>query len=335
MKYIKNYNSFINESEAVKINLFRDYQFSSLAGIQFLTSIAKYLKDNKILKYYTEAWNFNYDRYSSHDYRPKWGLDYSQFDSKSRHNYQHGGIIGITPSGEYLDMNILKDSSDPQGNIKQFSLKPRDVEIVFLNEDNNEIPIDTINQFPDEIIGTYKLYKYSFKKGKIGKNENGNKILTYYLTFTSENQITFDDAKHTTEMKEFLDKYPVEIISNTKQIKNGTFIFAIPKSHVVDVKNLYTRDNEKYVKTAFALYATGYIRKTPLWAEREYGSMQAANIGSFDSVTLEGWKTGIKIIDKKYGEFLETMKKNDVKVLISPEERHDYRGYISGHKFGI
>lgn len=213
---------------------------------------------------------------------------------------------------------------------------------------------------PDEISGTQKNDIYTCKKVLV--EDNSNKLQTYAnskyytgqgpekgpdikvysmiyrfdVTKSSGDAVTFEQAKDLPEMKALLDKYPIQIISTEKQIKNGTFVFGIDKKHLIgsdDYIEYLVSDKSQWLHDSFGITNSGYIRKLPTF-ETHY-SDRAAKIGTFNASDIEGWKKALETIDKQLDKYIKELTKRGYKVWVTPEEKHEYRGYIMKRRFGL
>ena len=243
--------------------------------------------------------------------------------------------------------------------------------ILFIS--NKPLDKNIIDQIiPDEISGAQKNDIYTCKKVLVEDNSdklktyksnicyshNGNvsgpdiKVYSMIYRFdvakSSGDAVTFEQAKDLPEMKALLNKYPVQIISTDKQIKNGTFVFGIDKKHLVGSESVsiqkWGANSQKYIETvvnddcqwlhdSFTITNSGYIRKLPTfdihWGDR------ASVIGTFNTSNIEGWKTALETIDKQLDKYISSLIKRGYKVWVTPEEKHEYRGYIMKRRFGI
>jgi hypothetical protein len=334
MKHLKLFEDFLNEE--LQIKLLKD-------ASGFIEAIAKDMKARKVIKRTDNIGKFEATNWvtATDNHLPSWGKPHGlipkneQPDNLSTASRWWGSML-LTNENEFVQLyiSIMYDTSKKYNVAKE--MDPTELLIV----SDPLISDSKINElFPDKIKGTYGNDIYDFTRGKISAGPKlGNKpskILTYDFKHTTGEAVSFDEAKQTQEMKDFLAKYPVEIISNPKQIKNGTFIFAIPVSHTIDLDKQFYTEGKEYVRDGFSITKSGYVRKTPLYSRYHWDSMQSANIGSFDATSIEGWESAISIVDKYLGAMIEKMKNKGVKVLVDPKEREKYSGYIAGHNYGI
>jgi hypothetical protein len=203
---------------------------------------------------------------------------------------------------------------------------------------------DVEDAIVEKAMATYRnvIYTYTRKLVKDHSTSIGNLIdirsgsnkkfyfmlFDYTSTESKGESVTFDMAKNTKAFKALMDAVPLIVVSNQRQLKNGTIIFRIPASHIVDPSGKSLTSDGKFKGVGYGLSSTGYIRRFYLTGDSEM-------IGRFDSTSLEKWEEAFSKIEKIFKKDIEDLKSQGVKVVSSPEEREKYRGMITGYSFGI
>jgi hypothetical protein len=359
MSHIKLFEQFLLE-QTTNVNILRDMS-------DLLAGMCKDAKTNKRIKYITTC-NKAMSNYDA----PGWSKDGNTLrkllsfpkikeiiyaiEYEKRRAEIHSSQLIMLNNNELIEMvHTTNIKSFERFNFPSLS----EDRIMFISDTplNKEL-IEQI--IPDEIKGTQKNDIYTCKKVLVEDNSNQLKTFTsnqYYtgqgsgkgpsikvysmiyrfdVAKSSGESVTFEQAKELPELKTLLDKYPVEIISTEKQIKNGTFVFGIDKKHLIgsgEMEKITVSDDCKWLHDSFGITNTGYIRKLPTY--EAYWSDRAAKIGTFDASNIEGWKKALEIIDKQLEKYIKELTKRGYKVWCTPEEKHQYRGYIMKRRFGV
>jgi hypothetical protein len=372
MKYMKLFEQFLLERDIV-MDLLKDTR-------EFFERILKDAKTNKLVKYVTSTYNW-YNRWNN---PPKWAPDnlighredqdveYKGLVSNSNGScvkLLNGKLVefyAMLPQLSYQSKreNGTETLEDSFYNVKNVDLC---LMLVISEEPLVKSEIDAI--MPDNVKGTYKNDIWDFKlklvddfsnkltkfnrvkryatiqpKSTVGSFDAYALVYKYEVTQSKGTDVSFDEAKKLPEMTALLDKYPIEIVSNAKQIKNGTILFGIPKKYLMGpadkVKNYVTDKKEfdgpgniDYLYNGYAIFKSGYVRSMPMW--NKHWSDRASVVGTFDATSIEGWKKAITSIDKSFETLTKNIEKNDMKLISTAEDRAKYKGYIIGHDYGI
>lgn len=345
---------------------------------EFFERIIKDAKASKLIKYMTSTYNW----YSQWNKPPRWAPDDlvghredQDVEYKGLTSSMNGFCVRLL-SGKAVEFYVMLPQLSYQSkrengtetitnsfyNVENVSLCCM---LVISDEPINKNEIDAI--MPDNVKGTYKNDIWDFKgklvddfsnkltkfsrtkrygaaKGTVGTFDAYALVYAYDVSASKGTDVSFDEAKKLPEMTALLDKYPIEIVSNTKQIKNGTILFGIPKKYLVGppdkVKNYTTNKQEfdgpgniDYLYNGYAIYKSGYVRALPMW--NKHWSDRATVMSTFDATSIEGWKKAISSIDKAFDKLDKSLKANDLKLISTEEDRAKYKGYIIGHDYGI
>jgi len=345
---------------------------------EFFERILKDAKANKLIKYMTSTYNW----YSQWNNPPKWApdeligyrdryvIDYKNLESSSN------GFCVKLLSGKVIEFYVMfpdlsyqskrvngtETLEDSTYNLKNVS---KGLMLVISDEPIDKSEINAI--MPDNVKGTYKNDIWDFKsklvddfstkltkfnrKEQYGANKKiGGSFDAYALTYSYDvstskgTDVSFDEVKKLPEMTALLDKYPIEIASTDKQIKNGTILFGIPKKYLIGptdkVKNYVTDTKEfdgtgniDYLYNGYAIFKSGYVRAMPMW--KSHWSDRASVISSFDATSIEGWKKAITAVDKSFEELTKNLNDNGLKLISTEADRAKYKGYIIGHDYGV
>ena len=357
MSYIKLFEQFLLEQATV--DALRDIS-------DLIVGICKDAKAHKHIKYVTKtstamsswdapAWskegNFQHKMLAFPRKTDLFGLEYD-----NRKAELHSSQLIMLNNNEMIELVRMTNIKS----LERFNFPSLSEDRILFISDK---PLDknTIDKIiPDVITGTQKNDIYTCKKVLV--EDNSNKLQTYSsnqyydgrgdgkgpdikvysmiyrfeVSKSSGEAVTFEQAKDLPEMKALLDKYPIQIISTEKQIKNGTFVFGIDKKHVIgsdDYIDTLVNDDCKWLHDSFGITNSGFIRKMPTF-EASYGD-RASKLGTFNASNIEGWKTAIEVIDKQLEKYIASLIKRGYKVWVTPEEKHEYRGYIMKRRFGV
>jgi len=370
MKHIKLFEQFLLERD-ITMDLLKDTR-------EFFERILKDAKANKLVKYVTSTGNF-YGHWSK---PPKWapndlvGYREDQDVEYKGLTANHSGFCVKLLSGKIVEfyvmlpqlsyqskrVNGVETLDDSVYNVKNVNTG---FMLVVANEPLNKSEIDAI--MPENVRGTYKNDIWEFKrklmndfsnkltkfsrvksyvrtKSVTGSFEAYSLMYSYDVSASKGTDVSFDEAKKLPEMTALLDKYPIEIVSNAKQIKNGTILFGIPKKflfgpaektkyYVTDTVKFDGPGNIDYLYNGYAIFKSGYVRSVPMW--NQSWSDRASVIGTFDATSIEGWKKAIKTIDKSFETLTKNIERNDMKLISTEADRAKYKGYIIGHDYGI
>jgi len=237
-----------------------------------------------------------------------------------------------------------KDLKTPGKFLKSFTIisegpfEKGEIEKVFTSSveaNNGKLKISCTK---DSISIDLKYFTLTAYSGRQTKEKLYSCEITYSIEISEGETVSFDEMKKLPEFQNILKKYPLEVISTPAQLKKGSVILAIPANLVIDTEEKYV--GKKYLNRGFGIYNSGYIRL--VYAEiretdKSYGTLipSATMWGKFDASSESGWKEGFKMLDDKIEKFLEKLKKEDIIIISTPEEREKYRGLITGRKFGI
>jgi hypothetical protein len=370
MKYIKLFEQFLLERD-VTMDLLKE------SG-EFFNRILKDAKSNKLIKNMAsvDLW------YSTWNKPPKWApgdlvghrdsqaVEYKGLKS-SYNSYctklPSGKIVEFYPMFPDLSWQSKRFNGTEQLENSMYNLKNVDkaLMVVMSDEPLDKSEIDAI--MPDNVKGTYKNDIWDFKcklvddfSSKLTKFNRAEKygtnrkivssfdayciVYAYDVSTSKGTDVTFDEAKKLPEMTALLDKHPVEIASNAKQMKNGTILFGIPKQYLFgpqEARDRYVTDKQEfegpgnidYLYNGYAIYKSGYVRSLPMWKKNWHD--RASVIDTFDATTIEGWKKAIVAIDKSLDTLTKNLNASGLKVLSTKEDRDKYKGYIVSHKFGL
>lgn len=362
MKHMKLFEQFLLERD-ITMDLLKESR-------EFFERILKDAKSNKLIKYMTSTYNW----YSKWDNPPKWAPE-DLIGYRDRYNVEYknlkassNGFCVKLLSSKVVEFYIMfpqlsyqskrvngtETLEDSAYNLKNVS---KGLMLVISDEPINKSEIDAI--MPDNVKGTYKndiwdfkgklVDDFSTKLTKFSKKVGGSfeayaLTYSYDVTASKGTDVSFDEAKKLPEMTSLLDKYPIEIASTDKQIKNGTILFGIPKKYLIGptdkVKNYVTDKQEfdgtgniDYLYSGYAIFKSGYVRAMPMW--KSHWSDRASVISSFDATSIEGWKKAITIVDKSFEKLTKNLNDNGLKLISTEADRAKYKGYITGHDYGI
>ena len=347
---------------------------------EFFERILKDAKANKIIKYVTSTYNW----YGHWNTPPKWApselvghredqdIEYKGLVSNSNGscvkllNGKFVEFYAMLPQMSYQSkrVNGTETLEDSFYNLKNVS---SGLMLVISDEPLVKSEIDAI--MPDNVKGTYKndIWNFACKlvddfsnkltkfnrvkryatiqpKSTVGSFDAYALVYAYDVTASKGTDVSFDEAKKLPEMTALLDKYPIEIASSAKQIKNGTILFGIPKKYLIgptDKVRNYTTDKKEfdgagnidYLYSGYAIFKSGYVRAIPMW--KEHWSDRPSVISSFDATSIEGWKKAISTIDKSFEKLTKNLNDNGLKLISTEADRAKYKGYIIGHDYGI
>ncbi len=347
---------------------------------EFFERILKDAKSNKLIKYVTSTYNW-YGQWAT---APKWAPDElvghredQDIEYKGLVSNSNGSCVKLL-NGKFVEfyamlpkmsyqskrVNGTETLEDSFYNVKNVS---SGLMLVISDEPLNKSEIDAI--MPDNVKGTYKNDIWSFTrklvddfsnkltkfnrvkryatiqpKSTVGSFDAYALVYAYDVTASKGTDVSFDEAKKLPEMTVLLDKYPIEIVSTAKQIKNGTILFGIPKKYLVgptEKTKHYVTDKQEfdgpgnidYLYNGYAIFKSGYVRSMPMW--NKSWSDRASVISTFDATSIEGWKKAITTIDKSFETLTKNIEKNDLKLISTEADRAKYKGYIVGHDYGI
>jgi hypothetical protein len=368
MKHLKLFEQFLAERE-ISMDLLKDTR-------EFFERILKDAKANKLVKYVTSTYNWH----NQWNNPPKWApeqlvghredqdVEYKGLVSNSNGscvkllNGKFVEFYAMLPKMSYQSkrVNGTETLEDSFYNLKNVGLG---LMLVISDEPINKSEIDAI--MPDNVKGTYKndiwdfklkliddfsnkltkfnrVKRYGASNGVVGSFDAYALVYAYDVSSSKGTDVSFDEAKKLPEMTALLDKYPIEIVSNAKQIKNGTILFGIPKKFLFGPdkdRNYYVKQefegpgNIDYLYNGFAIYKTGYVRSLPMW--NKSWTDRATVISTFDATSIEGWKKAINAIDNAFDKLDKNLKAAGLKLLSTKEDRDKYKGYIVSHKFGL
>lgn len=360
MSYIKLFEQFLFEQ--ANVDVLRDMA-------DLIAGICKDAKSNKRIKYVT-TFNAATGSYTA----PGWSKDGNflkkllsfpkvkeklfalEYDNRKASLYSSQLIM--LNNDEMIEMaHVTNIKSLERFNFPSLS----EDRILFISD--KPLDKDMIDKIiPDEINGTQKNDIYTCKKVLV--EDNSKKLQTYKIdvyydsgkgpifskldtrvysmiyrfdvTKSTGDTVTFEQAKELPEMKALMDKYPIQIISTEKQIKNGTFVFGIDKKHLIgsdDYLEYLVSDKSQWLHDSFGITNSGYIRKLPAF-ETHFGD-RASKIGTFNASNIEGWKKALETIDKQLDKYIKDITKRGFKIWSTPEEKHQYRGYMMKGRFGV
>lgn len=258
----------------------------------------------------------------------------------------------LTPSGKYFETAFLHDTHS------DYARNTEEMRIIVASDSHLDMTIiDSV--FPEEVEGSLGSKAFLFRRevetdhsnvsGPVNHHEYNVSspnssfawksspagsmyyvVLKYTREDTVSDDITFDAIINSEFFKKFMRDYPVDLISTKIQRKNGTIVLAIPTSNVIFPKGWKEEsESNKYFQDAFALYPRGYIRLIPTVEGA------ARPIDNFDSSKLSGWEKGLAKIGSRILKLKKDLEKKGAKLLMTPEEKHHYRGTIHGNRFSI
>lgn len=244
--------------------------------------------------------------------------EYAEFFLYDTTNY-------LNSTGEWAHSDDKKYEFLMLGAWNDHSLDSKIIEKVFIDEINASLKNITWSIKPRKLTvpETEKLINKKLDK-------NLNYISFYYEGDPSvlDTSITVEDVKNTSEYKELM-KWPIDMISTPKQLKNMTLVFGFNSGTVFGESSDH-KENEKYLRVGYALFKRGYVRSMPLW-----GGGQAAPVSNFNSNTIEGWKKGLSDIKNRFEKYINVLQKRGLEIYYKPEDIDRKKGKIAGKKYGI
>jgi hypothetical protein len=212
----------------------------------------------------------------------------------------------------------------------------------------NELKTEQLDLIlPEKITGSAKKISYELERKNIVQIKK-SPYYEYEVSYNEKESTITDLSKEFTSYKEydqFIEETGLEMISTSRQIKNGTFIFgfpaefAIPKDEksniwihkISDVTSSTPNRVYDHLVDGVGIYSTGYIRRVNTFP----CPYRIQPVGTFSINTKTGWIEALEKAKAAWNKIVEKYKDQGLEIILGEENRKTKRGFIKGRKFGF
>lgn len=320
------------------VKLFEEYTLAESTLLPVLRSVDDFTQEilsqknkEKVIKSVVKDWGHAQLKYKDF-YIPRYTITY-KYQGTS-----YVAMFGAKTNDGRIDLSM--------SDVKEFSI------FIFSENKVSKAMIDSV--FDYEVSGTTKNTEYFLKRKSIksitdfalDKGAKGvlpdNPNVTEIVYNVKSVPVTQFDVTNTSEFKKFTEETGLEMISTSRQLKNGTIVLAFPVLYAYsdepDNRKWLTQiqDREakpqKYMLNALQLSSAGYIRK--VGGFNPGYEIRSAVVGKF-TVTPQGWISAIQKCREIWTKWKKDWEKDGIHLIDTEEERHQKRGKLMGKKFGF